>query len=632
MSLWQDLADSYDKNADILSSIYPISTTTISNNGDIIATIIIDGEGNFLKADKFEKVKKDKNGKDSTQPVQICIPVTEKSMGRSSGIAPHPVFDQYEYLNGNGKKFEAYISELAKFASSEFATQQIKAIYKYVAKGTVKTDLEEIAPKDKTNIIFEVQIPGNLKGKVWEDKMFFEAWNNYYLNQIKNTKTLDYITGNYLPIASSHPKKIANSSANAKLISDNDSTNFTFRGKFKDSTEAFSISYEASQKAHQFLRYLINEKRGYYCGEQVILSFTIGSIRNSLPPPLDDTKSIWDFLQEFQCKTEHEKQINLRAETGLDYADALKKSLGGFGYSKTMEQHIKTAVIVLDAATTGRLSITFYRELDRNEYLECVADWHQTCKWNLQFWSNENQKFVKYISAPTIDKIIESVYGKSRSNNDESYIKIKKTARERLLRCIFDKALLPVDYVTAAVRRASNPLGITTNGKFDRDGFNQLLATTCALVCKNYQQNKKEELKLNIELERSDRDYLYGRLLGAADKLEERALKEKDKGRITAAIRHMQAFSQHPFRTWQTIHNCLTPYIQMFRGDFALNEIQTIHKLFKPSDYKNDDPLNGLYLIGYYHERAYIEHLIAEAKNKKQTIINEEKEIENVRQ
>ena len=664
MGFWQNLVNSYDKNADALKSQFPISTTTISNNGDIIGVIKIDGDGNFVKADKIDKVKRDKTGKEVVPAVQICMPVTEKSMGRSRGIAPHPVFDQFEYLAGTGKKFDAYFLGLKKFAESKFATKQVKAIYQYVAKLTIVNDLKTVAPKDKTNIVFEVEIPGDPQIKVWEDKSFFDAWHQYYLSEKRllaekkllaeeevtgkkklsleekkrlkeDTKTsdaisLDYITGMIQPVAESHPKKISNASANSKLVSDNDKTNYTFRGKFRESSEAVAIGYETSQKAHQFLRYLISD-RGYFCGEQVIFSFTIGSTEDLLPPPIDD-KSIWTILQEANAQTESDKQISLHAATGIDYADALRKSFTGFGYSNSLNQHAKTGVIALDAATTGRLSITFYRELDRNEYLENIADWHDGCKWNQQFWSREKQQFISYFGAPSVDKIIEAVYGKPRGNTDESYIKIKKVARERLLRCIFDKAILPRDYVTSSVHRASNPLSVTTNGKFDRKGFEQLLSTTCALIRKEYQQLKKEDFKLSIELDRTDRDYLYGRLLGAADKLEERALTKNEKDRVTAAIRHMQAFAQRPFRTWQTIHSCLNPYAKKFKNDFAFNEIQAVNQLFRPGDYEKDIPLNGSYLIGYYHERAYIESLVKEAGIKKRATAQNEKENGNVGQ
>ncbi|MDR1530078.1 MAG: type I-C CRISPR-associated protein Cas8c/Csd1, partial [Burkholderiales bacterium] len=409
---------------------------------------------------------------------------------------------------------------------------------------------------------------------------------------------------------------------NAKLVSDNDTTNYTFRGRFETSAQAVSIGYESSQKAHQFLRYLVNS-RGVVCGEQVILSFTIGSMENTLPPPLDDTKSIWDFVVENAGpQTETDRQIALRAVTGADYAEALEEALAGTRYTKMMEQHAKTAVLALDAPISGRMSITFYRELACKEYLERIAEWHSDCKWNQVFWRAEDGKRtpVSFIGAPSVDKIIEAVFGKPRSFNDEGYTKVKKAARERLLRCIFDGAFLPTDYVVSAIRRASNPLAVTRNGKFDRNGFGQILSTACALVRKDFKQRNTEDYTLSLESERTDRDYLYGRLLGAADKLEEYALYRNKKDRIvTAAIRHMQTFSQRPFRTWKTIHDCLNPYIQAVKGSFAFQEIEAVKNLFRSNDFKNDVPLDGSYLLGYYHERAYIDQLVAEAKAKKQT-------------
>lgn len=622
MGFWQHLAESYDRNADALKKSYPLSTTTISNNSDIIAVVIIDGAGNYRD---YEVIPKRPKGE---KLINIPIPVTEKSMGRSSGIEPHPVFDQYEYLRGGGKKNDAYVAQLRKFAEYDFAPKQVKAIFQYIAKKSIEKDLSKLKPKPKTNIIFRVEIPGNPQSKVWKDDTFFEAWHQYYLGKILNS-SLDYVSGKDQPIATFHPKKISNASANSKLISDNDKTNYTFRGKFSNSTEAVCIGYETTQKAHQFLRYLIND-RGYYCGDQVILSFTIGSMEKVLPPPIEEN-CIWSILQKSAQQTENDIQIRLRAETGFDYAVALRKSMAGYGHGNALGQHSRTAVIALDAATTGRLSVTFYRELDRTEYLEKIANWHDQCKWHQKFWDTENEKYIPYVGAPSIDKIIEAVHGKARSRKDESYTKIKKAARERLLRCVFDGSYLPIDFMVSAVQRSSNPLGITKNDKFDRYGFEQVISTTCALVRKYYLQTEKEDYKMSIELNRTDRDYLYGRLLGAADKLEEYALYKRDKKteRPTSAIRYMQSFAQRPFRTWQTIHGCLNPYIQKVKGGFAFNEIQDIKEQFMPGDYEKDIPLNGSYLIGYYHERAYIDSLVADASNINKSSHNSEKENDN---
>ncbi|GHS88675.1 hypothetical protein FACS189487_07440 [Campylobacterota bacterium] len=600
MSFWQELAYSYDRNADELKSLFPLSTTSISNRTDMIAVISIRENGELIRVDKIEKRNK------SNAAISITMPVSEKSLARSSDVSPHPVFDQYEYLKGKGKKFDDYLGKLEKFANSEFATDQIKAIYNYVSKKSVAKDLENSGVKDKTNIIFEVQIPKKEQFKVWLDDAFFEAWHNYYMAQKDSSKTLDYISGEVQLTADSHPKKISNTSANSKLISDNDNKNYTFRGKFNNSNEALSLGYISSQKAHQFLRYLISD-RGVYCDEQVILSYAIGKTRK-LPAPLNDTKSVFgDVCDETQ--TDSDKKIALLARTGNDYSEALQQALAGYD-SKSLYKHDKTAVIVLDAATTGRLSVTFYRELIESEYLEKIADWHNSCKWHQVSWDKE-KKPHKFIGAPSVDRIIEAIHGKPRGNDDKSYKKLKKAARERLIHCIFDGDRLSIDYVFAAVHRASNPLGAKSD-------FEQILSTTCALVRKYYKQ-KKEEYQMAIERDRRERDYLYGRLLGVADKLESYALRKANADRPTNAIRFMSAFSQRPYTIWATLHKSLTPYIQQLgsRAKLYRDEIEEISGKFLNGGYENNTSLEPSYLLGYYHERAEIDRMIHERSNKK---------------
>ena len=123
---------------------------------------------------------------------------------------------------------------------------------------------------------------------------------------------------------------------------------------------------------------------------------------------------------------------------------------------------------------------------------------------------------------------------------------------------------------------------------------------------------------MSIDLSRTDRDYLYGRLLGAADKLEEYALHKKDNGRlVTAAIRYMQTFSMRPATTWQIIHNQLIPYKQQIKNCIEDQELQSIYTLLAVDVSMDDSPLSGLYLAGYYHERAYIEALRSELRLKR---------------
>ena len=621
MSFWQDLVTAYDANFDALQKYYPLSTTTINNNSDDIINVVLDKNGNLIKFDKILK----KGNRENT--VCITMPVTESSLSRTSGISPHPVYDQFEYIKGTGKKFDAYIKQLEDFSNSKFSIDEVKAIYNYLSKCQIENDLRNsgVAVKDKTMFIFSVEIPDKPESNTWNNINFFKAWNDYYVDKkCNNEKVYDYITGTFQEKADSHPKKLSNIVGNAKLISDNDKQNFTYRGKFINSDEALSIGYESSQKAHQFLRFLINDsERSKFCENQVIVTYSINS-NQKLPNPLNDSK---DMLGEFDdifnlTDANNDLNIDLQVNTGFDFSKSLKDALGGY-YTKQsnllMKNHNRTAVIIFDSATPGRMSITYYKELEKKEYLEKIVDWHESSKWHQYGYDkNDNDKRYEYIGTPSVDNIIKAVYGNPKSNNDVSYNKIKKLARERLLHCIFDGELIPKDFVLNAIRRTSNHVAV-------ENGYEQLLNTTCSLIRKFYKQYLMEDYILALEENRTDRDYLYGRLLGAADKLEEYVNYKEDNDRITNAVRYQNAFSQHPFKTWKIIEESLNPYIQKLRGkrNFSLDEIEKIKSLFQPGDFEKDEPLNGSYLLGYSLERINIKNLIDDAKNAKSNDISD---------
>ena len=47
---------------------------------------------------------------------------------------------------------------------------------------------------------------------------------------------------------------------------------------------------------------------------------------------------------------------------------------------------------------------------------------------------------------------------------------------------------------------------------------------------------------------------------------------------------------------------------------------------YVPGDYEKDTPLSGSFLIGYYHERAYIECLVKDAAEKKKQLTDNNEE------
>lgn len=626
MGLWHNLVAGYDANHEQLARVdagglYPLSATTISNQSEPIAVVTLDANGIFTGSELLPK----RNDKKGIPRIDIAIPVTQESLNRTRESYPNPLFDQREYVfpaieKGRQvptKKNRQYKELLSDFSACPFTPPSVMAVLRYVSdtERDFSADLPD-KTKAKTIILFRVAIPGKAETALWQDPEVFSAWHSYYAAKIKKDAplVLDAITGLRVPTATFHPKKVFASCGNAKLVSANDKTNYTFRGRFSEASQVVSIGYESSQKAHQFLRYLI-AKNGIACGEQVIVPFTPREGPDALPPPpVSDMDVDWGAEEESATA---DIQTTLGANTGIDYAKTIQKALMGMGTDKLWASHAPAAIAVFEAATPGRLSVTYYRELTRHDYLEKVQQWHDRSKW--AFWHKSKKTGKAYIvfGAPSFDRILQAVFGWPKAGKDASYEKIKQRVRTQLLRSVFDGTPLPADYLANAVRRVSNPLAITSNGQFDRGRFLAALATTCALL-KHHHHDTKESFDMSIDLSRTDRSYLYGRLLGAADKLEEYALCKKANARlVTAAIRYMQTFSMRPFTTWQIIHGALLPYKQVVRNSLADKELQNIQAQMSPESFEDDSPLSGVYLAGYYHERAYLDTLIAEAKKKK---------------
>lgn len=128
--------------------------------------------------------------------------------------------------------------------------------------------IEGLFQKDSF-VRFRVEIDsGNAEdreARVYRDPTVYQSFLSYYTSR-KEEQDLCYATGKWMAYSDKHPAKIRNTADKAKLISSNDLSGFTYRGRFSDSREVASIGYETSQKAHLALRWLV-ENQGFHCGE-----------------------------------------------------------------------------------------------------------------------------------------------------------------------------------------------------------------------------------------------------------------------------------------------------------------------------------------------------------------------------
>ncbi|MCT8975317.1 type I-C CRISPR-associated protein Cas8c/Csd1 [Clostridium sp. CX1] len=589
--------------------------------------VVINGDGNLLRAKILEK-----------DDIVTIIPVTEDSATRSSGIAPHPLCDKLQYVAGDyanyvSKKkaeeyYNKYIEQLQGWCKSPYSNRKVSAVLNYLKKKTLMTDLikNKILVCDEDGNIskgiklgasaqsdafirFRVEIPKEDESAVWLDSKIYESYIKYY-SSIQESSDLCYVRGEKIPCSQKHPAKVRNTADKSKLISANDPDGFTYRGRFEDKNQVVSIGYETSQKAHNALRWLI-DKQGYRNGEQVIVAW--GTKDQSIPGILEDTED--SLFGEDTITT---------ISTEKEFAERLNKAIAG--YACDLDTKAEIIVMGLEAATTGRLSISYYRELYGSDFLSRIERWHGSCIWKhtykeVQDGFNEKgkQKFksITFIGAPSPRDIALTAYG--NKIND----KLKKATIERLLPCIIDNSRLPYDIVNSAVNRASNPV------LMEKWEWEKTLTITCALV-KKYRYDKfKEEWRMALDENQTDRSYLFGRLLAVAQQIEEWALSTTGEKRDTNAERLMHQFKLHPYKTWGIITDKLKPYVSRLgaKGVNLVELMTKINSMLSFEEFTSSKQLNDSYILGYYCQRqVFIDEKnqrIQEAVEKKLNKISE---------
>jgi CRISPR-associated protein Csd1 len=573
--------------------------------------IVLDQNGEFKRASLAAKET-------------TVVPATEGSAGRTGKQPPpHPLCDKIQYCAADYKAFggtkdlffDKYIQQLRKWHDCD-PGPKVGAVLTYVEKRSVVADLvragllhcgpeqilltewtsddpapdifKMLTPKDKKRdqgdafVRWRVQVPGDPVSAVWEDRQVRDSWVRFDLSQ-KTNRGLCMVTGETSVLAESHPKRLRHGADGAKLISSNDSSGYTFRGRFKGPDQAYGIGSVVTQEAHSALRWLI-ARQGYKAGEQAVVSWAVSG--KSIPDPLADSASLFGIAE---VAGPADNVVQYEGDAGQQFALRLKKAVAG--YWAKLEDSEDIVIIGLDSATRGRMAITYYRELTGAEFLERIIDWHERCAWI------QNYSRVKhFVGAPAPKEIAEAAYG---TRVDE---KLRKATVERLLPCIIDARPLPRDLVTACFRRACNRAGL------EKWEWEKCLGIACALV--RGSRKKKEDYQMALDENRTTRDYLFGRLLAIAENIEQRALHVTGEKRDTNAAKLMQRFADHPFSTWRSIEGALTPYktrLRAKRPSVLLERdklLDVVMGMFSREDFVSDSKLSGEFLLGYHCQRA----------------------------
>lgn len=557
------------------------------------------------------------------------IPCTEESSARTSGIVPHPLVDKLQYIAadypayGGAKKsgWNLYHTQLQDWCSSPYADAKVCAVLRFLEKGCLVASLvkkhilfldengkmptkwignkdekpkilETLASADQTESFVRFRVGGI---DLAQDEAVRESFIHYY--EMKQQR-VDYCTvqGKQMAVSTLSPYKIRNPGDRAKLISSNDSTNYTYRGRFVTAEQALSIGYETTQKAHSALRWLIS-KQGCSNGDQTVVVW--GTKGEPIP---DITADSMDLGDDFAAAFAQLGQPQLPPATESEYAERFNKAIQGYG--KALDEKANTVVMILDSATHGRLSIRYYRELAGSELMKNITDWHRNFAWKLNYRSAPESaepgqkpkwKRVSFWGAPSPADIAKAAYGEKADK------KIIQQTVERLVPCITEGKYLPRDLMLSAVHRATAGIGL------EPWEYQKTCGIACALICGYYHRNKKEDFVMTdgkyVDETIDDRSYLFGRILACAEQIERRVQSQTGETRPTNAERLRLVFVQRPAKTTALLQQKLTPYLNRMRAngvsrDKRYSTLQELVGRLGAEKYTNK-PLNELYLLGY---------------------------------
>jgi len=627
-ALEKGLVDAARDNDTVLLPVY--HTNKVSDGSNIIE-ILIKESGEFISAHWLSK--------DSV----IIFPVTESSIARAGAvIAPHPLCDELSYVSPrfDDKKYNAYLKGLNEWITfdsqdTSTATPVLQSIGRYVNKSNdifydvvnflfasinhtindknevIYTDEKgkrKVKSFEKTFVTYKVEVYEKTKQNqsVTNSKLLHNRYIEYMAEKIsQGVEKFDVcdITGKKTYCSSRHRGLLGN----AKLVSISNHIE-AFFGRISDGKDVVRIGFEASQKIHLMIKFLLENKSNcQYLGDNcTLITWFSDDIINEEALNLADqfgTTYVDDPFSELEEDEEGKQQPVDTSQLGGSRATLLNRYLSG--YVDEFDDNSMFYVMMISKISSGRISIKYFRALPKADIYQRVAKWYESTSW--QFY--DTKKNVIRLRTPSLKDYADFVFG---LENSSGYLecksdKLRTKTIERLLPCIIEGRRLPEDLVQRALSNLKKRLS------YDKS-WDHAVRVGCSIFKKYHLQNStRKEVKILLDTKNVNRSYLHGRLLALFEKIEQEAMKELSSGgRTTNAERLWNSYIQTPGRTRLLLESKLRPYLERLKKnsyglyryyDSLLTKITDALARNPNFEAELNKPLDEYFVYGYYGQK-----------------------------
>lgn len=592
--------------------LLPIYHTSRRSNGKDTIAVLLDNEGNFMKADFIADGE------------SIIFPVTSDSVARSGkNPAPHPLVDKLTYYLSEidqgqydtyhcqldewvtqcqEPEVKTFLSHIQRFLLQDaFIDQIIQSLFGRVKsrEGLKVTylnsdDSEKVV--DLSTAFLEFKIDQFIGFQTVSVTNYVDL-HKAYITYVESNQKADIvcnISGKQEVLAAKHRGLIGN----AKLISVSNNIE-TYKGRFKEREDVFTVGNQTSEKIHLMAKFLLENEHTHAwlgSGQHLINWFSDDLINetqlNITTPKVEDTEDngMIDFGEIFPVDVP-KFQIT---ETNQKIRSAFIHGKKQFGDGATYY------VAIVNKTNDGRVALKYFRQLAVSQLLENLNKWQEKYSWQVK---KKNGEYFE--CPPSYLDIILATYGVDRGrflelDND----KFKSDQFQKLATSMIDGKDVPE---TILGKLKDN---IKQRQRYGNT-WNKVLFVSLALL----QKNNKEEFTPMLDHENKNRSYLFGRLLAIFELLELQRyqLDGSKNDRITNAERYWTAYTSQPAKLMMNLTNKIKPYEEAVKlNSFGIfkkldRERAEIMHLLSPLMQERgiNDPLDYRFIFGYYAEKQY---------------------------
>ena len=614
MSLLTALLSSYDyalehdmvgKPDHFGNILLPMYYNSMKSNGKNIIELLLSKESDLLEV----RVLPDGE--------TIQFPVTEDSVARSSGVAPHPLVDSATYVIQDGeKRSTAYMKQMENWLAYD-ANDYVQIIRDFLKKPgmleVVKKKLkdseeggEERSKKSAKSIDFEKvfftfsieNYEGMKNVSVSENTALQERYKDYveYQNaqDPSKEKIICNLSGKEDYLCIKHQPLMGT----ARLVSQITANDENYRGRFMTADQSIKIGMETSQKIHLMAKYLLSGKETRrWLGEQAnMVSWFSNDLSNAVA--FDPSKSAEMPAGIFEKLLAEQKDESDAPAIADEITENIVKS---FTNGKQLFSDDATYYIaIFDKISNGRVAAKYFRSLSGSRLKDNLVAWQEKYHWRGFSKDNWDKVFT-----PSPRRMVLAAYGVERDGMLEiAKNDFLKNQYQNIVTALVEGRAVPRNFEKALA------VNIRHRQNYDKTWMEVLFCALAVLKDKGGMKNPM------LNRENTDRSYLFGRLLASFEYLEKSTF-SKGNERSTNAEKMWTSYTNHPATMMLRLRNLMIPYERKLeRSDEALKRMayfnamreireatNMLHESYNMDSVEVNRPLDYGFIFGYEAQR-----------------------------